>query len=385
MAQRSVPETAYRVFSARVHDRVATRCLPVAGDIELTQRCNLRCGHCYGAPGGKGREMTLAEICRIFDEIAEAGCLWLLLTGGEALLREDFADIYLYAKEKGFIVTLFTNATLVTPRIADLLKERPPFRVEVSLYGASREVYEKVTGAPGSHKKCLEGIEMLRERGVSMELKTLVTNDNKAEIAAIQRFAKQRGLFYRFDAYINPRLDGSQDPCRLRLTPEEVVALDLSSPARCDTWRQMYKDVWGAEKDLDHLYACTLNQWSFFISAAGRLQSCLMLPQPSYDVLHRPFLESWQELVPAVQGLKSVNRGHKCYHCEMSALCCHCPAWAELENGDPESAVDFVCRTAQLRHRVFQERGIIGKNNFQCQISNDQWGLLKEGTIDNRL
>jgi len=361
MAHSFFSETTYSDFSASVHDKAVAQGLPVAAEIELTRHCNLRCGHCYNGPPKKEREMTTDQIRRLLDAMAEAGCLWVLLTGGEPLLRSDFPQIYLYAKKKGFIVSLFTNATLVTPQIADLLKEWPPFRVEVSLYGASRKVYEKVTGVAGCHAKCLKGIEMLRERNVSMELKTLVTKDNKGEIAQIQRFARERGLHHRFDAYINPRLDGSREPCRLRLTPEEVVALDLSSPARCDTWRQIYKDAWGAKIDLDHVYACTSNQWSFFVSAAGRMQACLMLPQPSCDVLRRPFLASWRELVRAVQGLKPANPGHKCYHCEMSALCYHCPAWAALENGDPESAVDFVCRSAHLRHHVFLEKGIIAK------------------------
>ncbi|MGE5280361.1 MAG: radical SAM protein, partial [Deltaproteobacteria bacterium] len=325
-------------------------------------------------------EMTTRQIRRLLDAMADAGCLWVLLTGGEPLLRPDFEEIYLYAKKKGFIVSLFTNATLVTPRIADLLEEWPPFVVEISLYGAGEHVYEKVTGAPGAHGRCLEGIEMLRRRGVAVELKTLVTKDNRDELMAIQRFARERGLRHRFDAYINPRLDGSLDPCRLRLTPEEVVALDLAHPARCAAWKQMYKDAWGIEAGSDRLYACAADRWSFFVGAEGRMQICLMLRQPSFDVLDGSFLEAWRQLARTVQGLKPVNREHACYRCAMSALCCHCPAWAQLENNDPESAVDFVCRTAQLRYRIFQDKGFIVKGGGE-DAHHDKKDVQQAGLV----
>ena len=62
--------------------------------------------------------------------------LWLTLTGGEIFSRRDFAAIYEHALAKGFLVTLYTNATMVAESIAQLLAERPPFSVEVSIYGA---------------------------------------------------------------------------------------------------------------------------------------------------------------------------------------------------------------------------------------------------------
>ena len=67
------------------------------------------------------RNYPWPEIQHILDEIKDAGCLWLLLTGGEPLLRPDFLEIYQYAKHKGFLLTLFTNGTLLTPHIADFL------------------------------------------------------------------------------------------------------------------------------------------------------------------------------------------------------------------------------------------------------------------------
>ena len=126
-------DDAYGQFLARTVDAASTKRVPVNGSYELTFRCNLNCVMCYNnLPGNdrqaQARELTLPEIKRIFDQLAEAGCLWLQLTGGEALMRPDFKDIYLYAKAKGFLIRLFTNGTMLTPELADFLAAQPPVR-----------------------------------------------------------------------------------------------------------------------------------------------------------------------------------------------------------------------------------------------------------------
>ena len=123
-----IPQMSYSQFGERLNRRVLTERLPISGSIELTFRCNLRCVHCYcnlpmNDPEAIEMELGVDELYQILDQIAEAGCLWLLITGGEPLLRNDFLDIYIYAKKKGFITTLFTNGTLLSPELADALVE----------------------------------------------------------------------------------------------------------------------------------------------------------------------------------------------------------------------------------------------------------------------
>ncbi len=162
-------------------------------------------------------EMTVAEHRRLLDELAEAGCLWLLYTGGEIFARHDFLDIYTYAKQKGFLVTLFTNGTLITPRIADYLAEWRPFAIEITLYGATRETYEALTGIPGSYDRCLRGIRLLQERGLPLALKTVAISINKHEIGAMKEAGRRAGRPFKFDAMMTPRIDCSQSPLAVRL------------------------------------------------------------------------------------------------------------------------------------------------------------------------
>src|SRR3977135_1746814 len=114
---------SYAAFSASLQNRLSTRRVPLNGTIEVSRRCPLTCLHCYNNlpmndREARDRELDYDEHCRLLDELADAGCLWILYTGGEIFARRDFLDIYTYAKKKGFIITLFTNGTLVTQRIA---------------------------------------------------------------------------------------------------------------------------------------------------------------------------------------------------------------------------------------------------------------------------
>ena len=135
---------SYGEFSEAFQGRLAGRRLPLNGTIEVTRRCPLTCLHCYNnLPMGDGearsRELDYDEHCRLLDELADAGCLWLLYTGGEIFARRDFLDIYTYAKKKGFLITLFTNGTLITERIADHLVAWRPFAIEITLYGLTKD------------------------------------------------------------------------------------------------------------------------------------------------------------------------------------------------------------------------------------------------------
>jgi MoaA/NifB/PqqE/SkfB family radical SAM enzyme len=137
----------YLDFSMRLHGKGVRR--PMVGQFELTHRCNLRCRHCYIVRDTTKAELTYEEICRIIDEFHKEGCLWLCLTGGEPLLREDFLDIYSYAYKKGFIITIFTNAALLNEKMAKYLSRFPPFCIEVTLNGVTRKTYELLVSPTG--------------------------------------------------------------------------------------------------------------------------------------------------------------------------------------------------------------------------------------------
>jgi radical SAM protein with 4Fe4S-binding SPASM domain len=351
-----IPELSVGAFSQALTRRLSGGRYPIVGSIELTLRCNLRCQHCYVSHGHTGvpgkQELSTAELKHILDEITDAGTLWLLLTGGEPLLRRDFPQIYTYAIQKGMLLTLFTNGTLLTPKKADLLAEWRPHNIEITLYGYTQETYERVTGVPGSHARCMRGIELLLERGLPLKLKTMAMTLNVHELPAMQAFAESLGVSFRFDGMLNESVQpGSSRPAELRLSPRQIVQLDLDDPQRMASWEQFTAQYGQINHNPDYLYQCGAGIGSYHIDPFGQLCLCMLARSQAYDLRNGTFAEGWQEL----GRLRSQppSGAYACAECSFSSLCSNCPAWSELENGDLQQPVDFQCQVTQLRAQAF--------------------------------
>jgi len=352
-------QVGYSDFSGRIHTESLQARIPLNGTIEVTRRCPLHCAHCYNNlppnhTAARCAELTYEEHCRIIDEISEAGCLWLLYTGGEVFLRDDFLDIYTYAKKKGLLITLFTNGVLIDKRIAEHLSEWPPFNIEITVYGNTKETYERVTGVPNSFERCLVGIELLRERGLPLRLKTMALTINKHELEYMNAFAESLGLQFRFDAMINPRLDQSLKPLAVRLPPEEAIELDLRDQKVVADWQKyaaQFKGPVHTPEQWDDLYHCGAGISGFSIDPYGNLQACGFCTGDKWDLRLGSFREGWEGVVKETR-TKKITRRTKCTDCEIKALCGMCPALGELENGDAEEPVDYLCRLGHLRTKA---------------------------------
>jgi radical SAM protein with 4Fe4S-binding SPASM domain len=349
-------QITYGAFSADLHQKQGGQRAPLQVSIEVTRRCPLECQHCYnnlpmGDQDARSREMTTAEHFKMLDELVEMGCFWLLYTGGEIFARKDFLEIYTYAKKKGFLITLFTNGTLINEKIADYLVEWPPFAIEITLYGRTKETYEALTQIPGSYERCLRGIKLLRERGLPLKLKTVATSINKHEVTSMRRFAEEElGLEFKFDSQINPRIDCSQSPLAVRLTPEEVVALDLAEPKGVAEYKRLAKRDRDDLPNLvnDDVYVCGGGMNSFAVNAYGEMSICVISQQDTFGVRGSSIKQIWEGSLLRLRERKRTYMT-KCVHCRIRALCGMCPANGELENGDRESPVEFLCHVAHLR------------------------------------
>jgi len=347
----------YCDWSLGVHQRLSTKRIPISGSLEVTRRCNIQCIHCYNNLPAADRqaeatELSSKEYYRIIDEIVDAGCLWLLLTGGEIFIRKDLLDIYAYARQKGVLITLFTNGTLVSPQIADQLARCPPFSIEITIYGRTKATYESVTQRPGSYDRCISGIRMLMARKLPLKLKTMATSRNFHELHDLKHFVEQDlGLEFKFDAMINPRLDCSQRPLDVRLTPAQVVALDLGYSERAAEWRYFAERFLNPENetiDPANLYVCGAGHNSFAIDSYGKLRPCILSAGPTFDLRQGSFKEGWDTHLAAVRR-KKASRHTKCTGCRLRPMCGVCPANSRLECSDEEAPVDFLCRVAHLR------------------------------------
>jgi radical SAM protein with 4Fe4S-binding SPASM domain len=362
---RNIEQISYRQFGKGIIAGLREQRLPISGSFELTLRCNLDCAHCYVRLPGNDKqarhdELSSAEICRMLDDAAGAGCLWLLLTGGEPLIRPDFLEIYTYAKRKGFLISLFTNGTLLTEEIADHLQKYPPYVTEITLYGATAGTHEQVTRVPGSFQQSLSAIYRLMERDVPLRLKTMVMTINRHELDDLSKLAEGLGLQFRFDPTINAPLNGSKEPLGLRLKPEEVLELELSDRKRTDSMREFIKKFHGAP-NTKGIYGCGAGLENFHIDPYGQMSLCMSARWPSYDLRHGSLEEGFYNFFPQVRSQKPKS-SYICGSCEIHSLCSNCPGTAYAETGDPEAVVDYYCQIARLRAQALL------KTDDQCYL-----------------
>lgn len=325
---------------------------PLMGTMELTDRCNYNCVHCYinqpaGSQVARQSELSTTEVMSILDQVSDAGCLFLLLTGGEIFLRPDFPEIYLHAKRRGLLINLFTNGSLITPTIADFLAKYPPRTIEITMYGATRETYERVTGLTGSYNRFLTAVELLLKRNLRVILKTVLLNENKHELNEIRSFAEQHELIYRYDGILWPRLDGSKKPSEHQIPLEEMVALDFSDPARRNAWKETAKSCTSLPIRKDLIYTCGAGLRSFHIDSQGRMTICAMSRCYGYDLKQIRFSDAWEQMGE----LRKLERKYStpCQTCTLGALCTQCPGWSQVVHDDDETPVDFICQLAHMR------------------------------------
>lgn len=332
--------------------------VPFSGSIDFTSRCNLRCVHCYAGPAGMasadGVEMPTGQVLDVLDQITGAGCLFLLITGGEPLLRDDFAKLYTHAKKLGLLVTLFTNGTLITPAVADLFAELPPRAVEITLYGATAATHDRITGTAGSFEKTLGGIKMLRENGIRVRLKTILMTLNKHELRQIEQMAAGFKAPFRMDASIFPRLNGDREPLKYRVPAGEAVEMELSDGDRFRGWLEYAEKAIKAVKS-DKLYWCGAGECCFHVDSRGILKPCLMSESVRYRLSEGSFSDAWKNAMVLI-GEKKASAGFACNKCGARPVCNTCPAFFALENGNEETYSKYLCEIAMARQSFLAER-----------------------------
>lgn len=337
-------------------------------DIELTERCDNDCVHCYinrpaGDEAARAREMPGALVGRILEEAASLGCLTVKFTGGEPLLREDFEDLYLRARRLGMRVALFTNAALVTPRLADLLKRIPPLEpVEISLYGMTRKSYEAVTRRPGSYDRARAGLRLLRERGVPLLVKMAALPANAGEESAFDAWAAAEiGMDQRPSFVIQLNLHGRRDPDKNRLigknrlSPDAAVGILARNPAEFVKGLKRFF-LSQLEGGGTLLFSCGAGCGSCAVDAYGVIQPCLLLRHPETVVAFEKtgLRTAMRDFFPEMRQRRAERRDYlnRCARCLLLGFCEQCPAQSSMEHGVLDAPVEYLCDVAHAGARA---------------------------------
>ncbi len=333
--------------------------LPLRGALDLTYRCNNRCRHCWLRGSDGDGELTASEVLSLVDDARAMGCREWAISGGEPMLRDDFFEIFDHITSHARTYSLNTNGTLITEEIAELMR-RPGAKM-VALYGATAEVHDRVTRAPGSFAATMRGFERLREAGAGFIVQLVPMRDNRHQLGAMIALAKTLSPHWRLGAswlY----LSASGDPAlnaeiaAQRLAPGDVVELD--GPDLTCLPRQDNEPLPSVDEPL--FADCVERRRDFHVDPYGRLSFCCFVKDPAlrYDLRGGSFREGWERFIPSLAGLVRGGEEYRdgCGSCRLRSDCRWCPAYAYLEHGRHSAKVEYLCevsREARSRRESF--------------------------------
>lgn len=342
----------------------------LTASFELTARCNLQCKMCYVSQQAndkqaRTKELTAGQWICIGEEAREAGLLFVTFTGGEVFLREDFKEIYEEFMKLGFIITVYTNGTMITPEIVSWLAKLPPYKISITMYGASRETYQRVTGNPEGFDRTVRAIDSLLAQGIRTDIKTTVIRENMHEYDQLLEFAMQRKLILGIVNYVSPRREGfNSDPLENRLSPQELVQYEVHMNER-DKQLGVGKNESKSEindpvtegnpidmapkqltMDSNDAFQCAAGKCSAWVTWDGRLLPCGLMDIPQAFPLERGLLAAWEELK---QKCTLVTMCKECRECQYRDMCEHCPARLFRETGYYDRPAPYLCDLAKKR------------------------------------
>ena len=336
-------------FYKQVWEKAFADGIPISGTFELTPRCNFNCKMCYVHLKAEdipkhGKEMNAAEWLRIAREAKAAGTTWLCITGGEPLLHPEFETIWQNLAQMGFFLTLQTNASLITGKMAELLEQYPPRQAKITLYGTTDEVYRAVCGVENGFTLVNDGIHTLMSMGIPVELVSTIIRQNEADVKKMLLYASRHKLKWVPTGSLKPSLRGAETDITSVWLERKNVPISLQ---KMDYFLQHPID--SSRKPCTY---CKDYRVGYWITWDGNIRFCSFLQEPHIDVNSHPFRQAWKELLRFEEKLDWPN---ECKICQVNTVCFKCAASLATMSGSLEKAPHPYCN--KIKQMYAQKKG----------------------------
>jgi radical SAM protein with 4Fe4S-binding SPASM domain len=327
----------------------------------ITPRCNLRCRYCYEEagkerPNRSQKELVSAEATQIIRSLGQAsrelGRQFVICwSGGEPLLRQDLLELIACARQEGLINSLATNGALLTPELADRLRELEVANVLISVDSLEPEIHDSLRGK-GTHAQALRAIEYCKRAGLLVMVETVATRPNWQEIGKLKRWAEEEvGAFF----FYRPALQvGRARDAEISMTPEQYRELYFERNREVFDKLERGKGTsiplfsifdlvpfgysLATQRERDHLewgVGCQACRLIHGISASGELLPCIRFKLPLGNLLQESFREISEKEIYRKIALRK-GRGGACHDCPHVDLCGGgCLAEVMALSGDP--------------------------------------------------
>ena len=297
----------------------------------------------------------------------EAGLLYPLITGGEPFLYPEIQKLLTEFNKMGLFVTMNTNAALITEEVIEWLREIPPFRLNITLYGASDESYGALCGDPRGFTKVRRAVSLLEKADISFRFNCSLTPQNKADLEGIIRYGESVGVPAKIATYMFPpirRLDDAFGENE-RMTPEEAgyqkVLVDYLQLGResfernaayyCQFTPLDKLDFSKMQDGPGEPMKCLAGKCSYWVDWQGNLSACGMMDTPRVSLKEKNFRDAWNEIVAYADG---VTCRRACTGCPNNKLCHTCITMVYSETGSKDGRPEYFCRMMDAQAKAYR-------------------------------
>jgi len=327
---------------------------PYFVDWAITAKCNLSCRHCRGFPEG---ELSTEGARKLIAEIAELKPGWVIVEGGEPLLRDDLFELLGLMRQRQLEVHLITNGMLLSPQIITALK-RLGTRVMISIDGTTKITYEAIRNG-ASFEKVIQSARSCVKEGILEAINFTILKRNYTEIPGVLELAASIGVGKVTFIGLKPCKDYTVE----LLSPQEYgEAIRLVCQAAQKTGVEVFFDEpffwatvsdWGLPEPISagsdgilapSTSACIFGEY-LFIETNGDVKPCSFAPMTLGNVNDRTLGEIWRGVLSSTffsQIKDPKTRTGSCQNCKYLADCKGCRSRTFVLTGD-WFASDPVC------------------------------------------
>ena len=391
-------ENNYSVRKSYSEFKLWERKLPILRhlDIELTERCNNACLHCYinlpeNNDDALSNELSTEEWKHIIQQAVDLGALSIRLTGGEPLLRQDFQELYIFARKAGLKVKIYTNGRLISPGLVELFSRIPPMeKIEITVYGMHPDSYDKSACSPGAFQEFQNGISLLINKKIPFVVKWALLPPNRHEVQEFEEWAMNLPGMDEIPGYAAFfDLRGRRDvPSRnrlienIRLTPDEGLEfLTRDADRYKKNTIEFCTHIMGSTGE--QLFDCGAGK-SGCVDAYGRYQPCMLLRDPnlSYDLRNGNLRDALENFFPGLKEIRATNPQYleRCSKCFLHGLCEQCPAKSWSEHGTLDTPVEYLC---QIAHKQAEYLGMLSPGEKAWTVSDGEQRVMKLNMIED--